>query len=531
MNLFLKYFRIHSRIAIAATLFFSETEAQNPIKIKSIIFFSILLAIFVIGNSSAQTVQSPSMNATKFAIIGDYGNHSGNEEKVRDMIITWGVDFIITVGDNNYPDGEASTIDANIGNFYGNWIGNYQGNGSSNKFFPSLGNHDWYEPPIGDPNIQPYVDYFNLPGDEFTNSSGTERYYDFVWDNIHFFVLDSEGIDPTGEGPDLVQEQWVETQMTFCEKNHFHWRIVYFHHPPYSTELIDESHGSYTFMQLNFVGFGAHTVLAGHAHKYERLIIDGLVYFINGVGGKDHDASGPPIAGSEYIYGSDFGAQLVAVDGTEMKFEFWSIGTDNSFVPQLKDTWTITDGNLPVELISFTAGTNKSVATLNWETATEINNYGFDIERSDYVSDYVTIGFVEGHGNSNSPKQYSFTDINPVGGRVLIYRLKQIDNDGTYEYSDEIEVEIIPDELALYQNYPNPFNPNTKIKYQLSKESRVIIKLYDILGSEVITLLNEKKEPGVYEVIFNAALLPSGTYIYRIIADGFIETKKMVLMK
>jgi hypothetical protein len=114
---------------------------------------------------------------------------------------------------------------------------------------------------------------------------------------------------------------------------------------------------------------------------------------------------------------------------------------------------------------------------------------------------------------------------------VFIYRLKQIDTDGTYEYSDEIEVEIIPTEFALYQNYPNPFNPRTKIRYQLPKESKVTIKLYDILGSEVITLLNEEKEPGVYEVDFTAQQLPSGTYIYRIFADGFIETKKMVLMK
>ena len=114
---------------------------------------------------------------------------------------------------------------------------------------------------------------------------------------------------------------------------------------------------------------------------------------------------------------------------------------------------------------------------------------------------------------------------------MFIYRLKQIDNDGSYEYSDEVEVEIIPTEYALYQNYPNPFNPTTKIRYQLPQESKVIIKLYDILGSEVITLLNEKNEPGVYEFDFNASRFSSGTYIYRMVADGFIETKKMVLLK
>jgi len=194
---------------------------------------------------------------------------------------------------------------------------------------------------------------------------------------------------------------------------------------------------------------------------------------------------------------------------------------------------------VPVELTTFTANVSENKVMLEWVTATEVNNYGFEVERArlrpsepDFAeARWETLGFVEGHGNSNSPTEYAYTDKNPIGGSVFIYRLKQIDNDGSYEYSDEIEVEIIPTEFALYQNYPNPFNPGTKIRYQLPQESKVIIKLYDILGSEVITLLNEKKEPGVYEVEFNASQLSSGTYIYRMVADSFIETKKMVLMK
>ena len=138
---------------------------------------------------------------------------------------------------------------------------------------------------------------------------------------------------------------------------------------------------------------------------------------------------------------------------------------------------------------------------------------------------------MEGHGNSNSPNSYSFTDNNPCGGSNFKYRLKQIDNDGKYEYSNEIEVEIIPTKFAVYQNYPNPFNPTTKIRYQLPEESNVEIKIYDILGSEVMTLLNEKKEPGTYEVELNGKYLSSGTYIYRIIAGSYVETKKMVLLR
>ena len=199
-------------------------------------------------------------------------------------------------------------------------------------------------------------------------------------------------------------------------------------------------------------------------------------------------------------------------------------------------------GSLPVELTSFTAEVNGMAVVLKWNTETEVDNYGFEIHRKVYPAEGRTrndnwgkISFVEGNGNSNSPKSYSFTDKKPMGGSQFKYRLKQIDTDGKYEYSKVIEVEIIPNEFTLYQNYPNPFNPNTKIRYQLPQESKVIIKLYDILGAEVITLLNEEKEPGVYEVDFTTQSatggLPSGTYIYRMAADNFIQTKKMVLMK
>ena len=118
-----------------------------------------------------------------------------------------------------------------------------------------------------------------------------------------------------------------------------------------------------------------------------------------------------------------------------------------------------------------------------------------------------------------------------MGGNKFQYRLKQIDTDGQFNYSDIVEIEVLPDGFALSQNYPNPFNPTTKIRYQLPKESKVEIKIYNILGSEVLTLLNEAKEPGTYEVELNAQNLSSGTYIYRIVAGEFVEMKKMVLMK
>ena len=185
---------------------------------------------------------------------------------------------------------------------------------------------------------------------------------------------------------------------------------------------------------------------------------------------------------------------------------------------------------LPVELVSFTANINESNVQLNWETATETNNHGFDIERK--ISDnWKKIGFVQGNGNSNSVKEYSYTDNNPLGGNKIQYRLKQVNNDGTYEYSKVVEVEIVPKEFELYQNYPNPFNPSTKIRYQLPKRSKIVIKLYNILGSEVKEILNDVKDPGTYEIEVNAKDLPSGVYFYRLQAGSFVAAKKMILMK
>ena len=193
-----------------------------------------------------------------------------------------------------------------------------------------------------------------------------------------------------------------------------------------------------------------------------------------------------------------------------------------------------TTGNavpLPVELSSFTAKVNELSVKLDWVTETEVNNYGFDIERSTENKNWETIGFVEGHGNSNSPKKYSYLDNNPVGGQKFKYRLKQIDTDGSYEYSEEIEVGLVLNNFVLFQNYPNPFNPVTKIKYSIPQTSKVQIKVYDALGTEIAVLVSEEKPAGSYEVDFNGSGLTSGIYFYQLRVENFVETKKMVLMK
>jgi hypothetical protein len=188
--------------------------------------------------------------------------------------------------------------------------------------------------------------------------------------------------------------------------------------------------------------------------------------------------------------------------------------------------------SLPVELAFFSGSFNGGNIDLRWRTETEVNNYGFDIERAKDNSDWLTISFIEGHGNSNSPKQYYFIDTDIDQSGTYYYRLKQIDNDGTYEYFDFVSVEVgVPNSFNLSQNYPNPFNPETIIDYTLPEKQFVSLRIYNTLGELVAELVNEIKEAGSYSVTFNASQLPSGVYIYRLQTFEFAENKKMTLLK
>lgn len=198
------------------------------------------------------------------------------------------------------------------------------------------------------------------------------------------------------------------------------------------------------------------------------------------------------------------------------------------------------NGGLPVELTSFSASFSNRAILLNWETATEVNNYGFEVERQvvsrsapgGALGNWENIGFVEGNGSSNSPKYYLFTD-DQIFHSYYNYRLKQIDNDGTFEYSNEIEVfvKIIPSSIVLEQNYPNPFNPTASIQYAISNRQFVTINVYDVLGNKIATLVNEEKPGGVYEVEFDGNIRASGMYMYSLQTLDNIISKKMMLLK
>ena len=187
---------------------------------------------------------------------------------------------------------------------------------------------------------------------------------------------------------------------------------------------------------------------------------------------------------------------------------------------------------IPVELTSFTANiTNEGDVVLNWSTATETNNQLFEIERKTNEGKYYTIGNIEGSGTTTRPKEYSFIDQMVEPGEYY-YRLKQIDFSGAYEYSGEVFVIVTaPLTFNLEQNFPNPFNPSTKIQYQVPRISQVTLKVFDVLGNEVATLVNEEKHAGSYVVEVDAENLTSGIYFYTLNAGSYTQTRKLVLLK
>jgi hypothetical protein len=191
---------------------------------------------------------------------------------------------------------------------------------------------------------------------------------------------------------------------------------------------------------------------------------------------------------------------------------------------------------LPVELTSFTAAVLNNDIMLEWRTATEINNQGFEVQRQIGIEqssggNWEKIAFVDGYGTTAEAQSYSYTDSKLAAGSYT-YRLKQIDFNGVYEYSNEISVEVsIPLEYVLEQNYPNPFNPNTLIKYSVPLGGLVTLEVFNLLGEKVATLVNEIQAAGRYEIDFDATDLSSGIYLYSLKSDNFNSLKKMLLMK
>jgi hypothetical protein len=235
------------------------------------------------------------------------------------MVIGWAPEIIITTGDNNYPDGAAETIDENIGQYYhafiSPYLGDYGEGAERNRFFPSLGNHDWTAQ-----DAQPYIDYFSLPGNEY--------YYDFIWEPVHFFVLDSDTRQPDKVGRSSIQAAWLQERLAASTAS---WNIVYTHYPPYSSGYA----GATDWIQWPFADWGVDAVLAGHDHDYERLFIDPLPFFVNGLGGGAIYPFGETYPGSQVRYNQSHGAMLIEAAPDQITFQFYAVpGT-------LIDTYTL----------------------------------------------------------------------------------------------------------------------------------------------------------------------------------------------
>jgi predicted phosphodiesterase len=416
----------------------------------------------------------------KFAVIGDYGDGSTNEAAVSDMIDSWNVDFIITLGDNNYGADFAATVDDNIGRDYNQWISPYSGvyppGGSSdgiNKFFPSPGNHDNNQT-LDIADLQPYLDFFTLPGNE--------RYYDFVKGKIHFFSMNSIVAEPDGYQYPSVQATWLENKLTECVTTHDHWRLVYFHHTPYSSQQ------SATWSDWPYAEFGAQVVLAGHSHTYERIFRNGIVYFVNGLGGASIYPCGSLTQGSQGCYDDTYGAQLVTVvDDVTLLFEFYNI--DGTLI----DSYILGDNPIPVELVYFRGTLANNDVVLEWESVSEIDNSGWEIERSfKKNNNYQTIDFVASLGNSTSSQYYSYTDVLSSYGKYF-YRLKQIDIDGNFFYSDAIIVhykrttnEDTTPPRVIQANLVDEWTVNVEFSETVVAADNV--NNYDIAGPQTITI-------------------------------------------
>jgi hypothetical protein len=185
---------------------------------------------------------------------------------------------------------------------------------------------------------------------------------------------------------------------------------------------------------------------------------------------------------------------------------------------------------LPVELVSFSAYTSGKNIVLEWQTAGEVNNRGFSVERKT-EGDWIEAGFVKGNGTTTEKSFYTYTDAPEISNKTISYRLKQSDNNGSFSYSSVVEVKTGPSEYRLSQNYPNPFNPSTIISYSTAEDDFITLKIYDILGKEVSVLVNEYQSAGEYSFNFNAAGLPGGVYIYKLSGSSFSSSGKMTLLK
>jgi len=318
---------------------------------------------------------------TVFAVIGDYGSGDQSAADVAGLVKSWNPDFIVTTGDNNYPIGAAHSIDENIGRFYHEFIYPYKGSygegAAARRFFPSLGNHDWMSN-----GARPYFQYFS-----FFDEQG---YYDFVGGPVHFFMLDSDPNEPDGNTSTSKQAKWLKNGLAASTSS---FNIVVTHHPPYSSGR----HGSINYMQWPFKSWGADAVLAGHDHLYERLMVEGLPYFVNGIGGGTLYEFATIIPGSRVRFNQDYGAMRVEATNTYVRFQaFTRAGL-------LIDDYTTGDSTPTVTSILSASANPANSARIDYlvtfsESVSGVDSGDFILTTSGLSGAYV--GSVNGSGDT-----------------------------------------------------------------------------------------------------------------------------------
>jgi hypothetical protein len=259
----------------------------------------------------------PSLSTVRFAVFGDYGDNSSGAKEVAVLVTRLAPDFVVTTGDNSY---DVPDYDLNVGELYHPYIGSYRGvygdGAEVNRFFPALGDHEY-----SDGGIEPYLEFFTIPGDgiETSGTSGNERYYDFVMGPVHVFVLNVEPQEPDGNGPRSIQGRWLRQQLAASTSP---WRVVVSATPPFSS---GDNHGSDPTVQWPFDEWGADAVFSGDDHVYERIVHDGLPYFVSGLGGRSMYGFDAAVEGSEVRYAEDFGVLMVEACDGAIGFEFHTV--------------------------------------------------------------------------------------------------------------------------------------------------------------------------------------------------------------
>ena len=432
--------------------------------------------------------------SVSFAVIGDYGQAGTPESQVASLVSGWNPNLILTVGDNNYPTGAASTIDANVGQYYHSYIspyvGSYGAGATTNRFFPTLGHADWgytYPDPTGD---QPYLNYFTLPGNE--------RYYTFTQGPVQFFALDSDGNEPDGISSTSPQAQWLQAQLAASTAT---YKIVYMHDPPYSSSSgFANPPGRWPYQ-----AWGATAVIAGHAHSYERLAEDNnFPYFVDGLGGDNEistfDAIDP---GSQVRYNANYGAMLVTADPTRIQFQFITIaGT-------VIDTYTISAG--PPPFSKFALG------VVGGNTVVAGNPFVVTAQATDAVGNPVSspLTSITATASPTDP-QGNFPSSAPVSGSGFAVFVGDLQTAGSYTLTiDGFTVGVVvtpasPDYLTLTAP-PPPFTATTGSAFS------VTVKAFDEFGNPATgytgTVSIASTDPAM-TVVPNYTFLPSDNGVH-----------------